>query len=976
MKTKLAYSALATLIIAGGVIGGCSRSEDSVVTSQGIFIDSAVQGLSYKGKVSGITDVSGHYLYQGSGEVEFLLGDKIKVGSLTPKTTIVTPLNFFDGTKDEHDQEVKNILVLLQSLDTDANASNGIEILPGRVSKLEVALEAADFNPATVDFMNLDATLLASILTNAGLTPVLEADAVEHFLQFQYGVQPPIAAVVGSKLACDIENIVTVSDAADFNASQTRKVNVSANGTDDDARINGNGHNTIDSLGQVVAARSANGTLIDGVSVHPIVVSYNEQVVGDYEMGDGSADIGDPAHRDAVFFSMSLDNGETWKKQQVSASEDKTSTQVTWDGSKIDYYGHTQKPTMAVEGNNILVAWNDKYCPSGNPFDLIQDVDGNYSSDVFAVNGSQGSIDYEAIVSPNGKTVYEVPFSCVWTARGFFNPTDGNVTWHSPMQLTTGVRDSNHIWIEGSEAGFALSWQEDTAGLRSGKGEGPGDGWSGATTNRGSDIWYTSIKLDDFDDANITDTKPKSINNFHYPVRITDNEKCSNDDTKPYCKLMCDTYGYVDSNTSNNAGTAITRCLTYDKDMLTDTQVILDGDTGASRSAQKILKTDAGEYIVVFGYEETKGLSESTPGEGDQEQGTVDTNISVEGKSVYFESFPFNAIDAFDENNVSTILTTPMPMVSAGNIINVKVPDRNTSELIYENARRLVIGANVDSCTADRYTFAFMYKQSFETQGASSDMFIRLNNGFKYDTFIDMEGRKVTNVSAQEPIIVDNIVDYNVTWTSANLDDNTYDNMNDNTFSPRIFLRGNNIFTGFEYTPNDVKTSQGNMPSNFHTHIYLDGKGWQGPVNVSKVTKGGATTVDARFFTTPKGSATSTLASDRSNPNVLFVTWGDIDFIGVQGDELGKAESNLWYKRAIITNDGIVWDENATMLSAREGAVIQEKEVESYASPDGKTIYNVWLQEEEPATYDQNDPFSGLDTWFGRVDYNISTTQD
>jgi hypothetical protein len=792
-------------------------------------------------------------------------------------------------------------------------------------------------------------------------------------------VQPPVATIVGTKLACSVENVVAVNDAGDFNASQTRKVNVSANATDDDARINGNGHNTIESLGEVVAARSANGTLIDGVSVHPVVVSYNEQVVGDYEMGDGSADIGDPEHRDAVFFSMSLDNGETWKKQQVSASEDKSSIQVTWNGARVEYKGHTQKPTMAVEGNNILVAWNDKYCPSGNPFNLTQDVEGNYSSDVFAVNGSQGNIDYEAIIAPNGKTVYEVPFSCVWTARGFFDPADGNITWHAPMQLTTGTRDSNHIWVEGSDAGFAITWQEDTTGLRSGKGEGPGDGWSGATTNRGSDIWYTSIKMDDFDDVNGTDldsTKPKSMYNFHYPVRMTDNEKCSNDDKKPYCKLMCDTYGYVDTNTSNNAGTAITRCLTYDVDMLTGEQVVLDGDTGASRSALKILKTNAtpAEYVVVFGYEETKGLSESTPGEGDQEQGTVDTNISVEGKSVYFESFPFNAIDAFDENNVSTILTTPMPMVSAGKIINIKVPDQNTSELIYENARRLVIGTNIDSCTADRYTFAFMFKQSFETQGSSSDMFIRLNDGFTYNSFISMDGRKVTNVSAQEPIIVDNIVDYNVTWTSANLDDNTYDNMNDNTFSPRIFLRGNNVFTGFEYTPNDTKTQQGNMPSNFHTHIYLDGKGWQGPVNVSQVIKGGATTVDARFFTTPKGSATSGLASDRSNPNVLFVTWGDIDFIGVQGDELGKAESNLWYKRALITDDGIVWDENATMLSAREGAIIQEKEVESYASPDGKTIYNVWLQEEEE--YNSSDPFSGLDTWFGRVDYNVSTTQN
>jgi len=556
---------------------------------------------------------------------------------------------------------------------------------------------------------------------------------------------------------------------------------------------------------------------------------------------------------------------------------------------------------------------------------------------------------------------------------------DGNITWYAPEQLTTGTRDSNHIWVEGSEAGFALSWQEDTTGLRSGKGEGPGDGWSGATTNHGTDIWYTSIKMADFNATEELDentTKPKSLNNFHYPVRITDNEKCSNDDTKEYCKLMCDTYGYVDSNTSNNAGTAITRCLTYDKDMLTDTQAVLDGDTGASRSALKILKTNADEHIVIFSYEETKGLSESDPGTGDQDQGTVDTNIALEGKSVYFESFSFDAIDSFDENNVSTILTAPMPMVSAGDIVNVRVPqENNETNMIFENARRVVIGPQVDSCDADRFTFALLYKQSFETQGASSDMFVRVNNGFTYDSFFALDDRTVTNVSAQVPHSEDeNATEYVVNWSTANLDDNTYDDPNDNTFSPRIFLRGNNIYVGYVYTSNDIKTESGNFPSNFHTHVYLNSNGgWQGPVNVTQIVKGGATVVDPRFVYTPKGSyATTGLESDKSNPNVYFISWGDIDFIDNTNHDLGKAEADIWMKRS--TDNGATWDAEPHMVATREGAIIEEAAVQSLATPDGKVLYNVWLQEEEQ--YDPSDPFSGLDTWFGRVDYNISATQD
>jgi hypothetical protein len=1032
MKTKLTYSIITALALVGAATFiGCSGSggstdETATATLEGTFVDSAVDGLTYKGNLNGVTSAGGHYSFKGTDRVEFLLGDKLKLGSLVPKTSNVSPLDFFDGKLLVTDTKVQKLATLLQSLDSDGDATNGITILPETVAILETLvagldggtdLESFDFTSLTVSELTallqsvVDATSPVVIVdpdTNTTTTVedvVVEPDdAVDHLEESLYGTQPPSSVIVGTKLACDNtgEASYIATDAADFNASQTLKRNVSATSTSDEARLNSNSHNSIESLENPVFARSANGTLIDGVTkVHPIAVSYNEQIVGDYEMGDGSADIGDPDHRDAVFFSLSLDGGLTWSKKQISASDKKSSIKVKWNGTQIDYLGHTQKPTMAREGNNILLAWNDKYCPSGNPFNLAQvEVDGNstYPSDVFAVNGKQGVIDYEGIIAPNGKTVYEVPFSCVWTARGVVD-VDGNVTWRAPMQLTTGTRDSNHIWIEGSEAGFAITWQEDTTGLRSGKGEGPGDGWSGATTNRGSDIWYSSIKMEDFDDVNGTDeldtTKPKSMYNFHYPVRVTDNEKCAVGDTKPYCQLMCDTYGYVDLNTSNNAGSAITRCKTYDVDMLTNTQVILDGDTGASRSALKILETDKHEFVVVFGYEETKGLSESNPGEPDQDKGLVDTNISAEGKSVYFESFKFDAIDAFDENNISTILTTPMPMVSAGNIINVKVPeavyttDENnittatgvTDQMIYENARRLVIGEQIDSCNADKFTFAFMYKQSFETQGSSSDMFVRVNEGFTYDSFVALEDRNVTNISAQEPIVVENIVDYNVTWTSANLDDNTYDNMNDNTFSPRIFLRGNDIYTGFEYTPNDVKTQQENMPSNFHTHIYVDTKsiggnsGWQGPVNVTQVTKGGTTTVDARFVPTGEGNFLETgLESDKSNPNVLFVTWGEIDWINNENHDLGKAESNLYYKRALFDNTtgSWNWDANASNLATKEGAVIQEKEVETFATPNGKILFNVWLQEEEFATWDSSDPDSGLDSWFGRVDYNIS----
>ncbi|MBU1216574.1 hypothetical protein KJ870_01410 [bacterium] len=1017
MKTKLTYSIVTALALVGAVTFiGCSSSgsssdEAAATTLEGTFVDSAVQGLTYKGNLSGVTDAGGHYSFKGTDTVEFLLGS-LSMGSLTPRTSDVSVLDFFGSTTTIDDEKVQKLIVLLQSLDVDGDATNGITIPAETVAALEAQMELLYPGQTLADLSLSDITALVTAVvvatdpveivdpeTNTTTTVedevVTPEDATDHFTETLYGPQPPAITLSGTKLACTPDTaIITATDAADWNASDPLVRNVSSH-TTDDTRERGTSHNAISNMsGVIVNAREASGTLIPDVQYHPIVISYLQEVVydataadGGYEMGDGSADIGDPNQRDAVFFATSLDNGETWKSQVVSDSTAKSSTQVTWAGSLINYGGHAQKPEMAIYGNRIMMAWHDKYCPSGNPFDLAQvTVDENvtYPDDFFAVNGTQGSIDYEAIVAPNDKIVYEVPFSCVWTARGTMD-VDGNITWHAPMQLTTGKRDSNHIWLEASDAGFAMAWQEDTKGLRSGKGAGPGDGWSGATTNHGTDIWYTSLKMSEFDDINETavleDTKPKSLYNFHYPMRITDNEQCQVNDSKLYCQTLCDTYGSVSSTTLNNAGTTIERCKTYDVDMLTNTQVILDGDTGASRSALKILKTDMNESVVILSYEETKGLSESLPGEPEQDKGDSTTLIEFEGKSVYFESFNFNAIDEFNATDPDIIQKMSMPLVSAGGIVNMKIPDENnTSNMIYENARRVVIGSHIDSCLAENFTFALLYKESFETQGASSDMFVRVNNGFTYDTFVALNDAvagdlNVSNVSAQIPIVPDSILDYTVQWTADNLDDYNYENKDDNTFSPRIFLRGtesggDSIFTGYVYSPDANKTASenGNMPSNFHVHVYSNGQ-WNGPVNVTGIVKASATSVDPRLFTTPKGNSLSPLDSDKySDPKVLFLTWGEIDWIDPTDQNLGKSETGLYYKRSI--DGGLTWDVNTTMLANKDFGYIEEKEVNSYASPDGKTFYNVWIQESEE--YNSSDHFSGLDTWFGRVDYNIS----
>jgi hypothetical protein len=92
-------------------------------------------------------------------------------------------------------------------------------------------------------------------------------------------------------------------------------------------------------------------------------------------------------------------------------------------------------------------------------------------------------------------------------------------------------------------------------------------------------------------------------------------------------------------------------------------------------------------------------------------------------------------------------------------------------------------------------------------------------------------------------------------------------------------------------------------------------------------------------------------------------------------------ELDLFYTWS--TDRGVTWDvvlqddadpesEANRKLAARD--VIQEKEAQIIASPDGSMLWTVWNQEshEEPDANDPPDHFLGLDSWVGRVDYEVT----
>jgi hypothetical protein len=130
----LGIPVLASLSLLGGCGAGSSDSslsDTSNTTSQissvaqGQFLDSAVSGLWYETATqSGFTNEFGQFSYIPGESVTFYLGTTW-LGEANAQDE-VTPLDLM--TADDHPDKLQNLLRVLQTLDADADPSNGIDL--------------------------------------------------------------------------------------------------------------------------------------------------------------------------------------------------------------------------------------------------------------------------------------------------------------------------------------------------------------------------------------------------------------------------------------------------------------------------------------------------------------------------------------------------------------------------------------------------------------------------------------------------------------------------------------------------------------------------------------------------------------------------------------------------------------------------------------------------------------------------------
>ena len=168
--------------IASGCGGSSSSSEDepAITTAPvieeftGQFIDSPVEGLRFRtDSQDSFTNSNGEFTYQLDEKVRFSIGDT-ELPEVNAQS-IITPLDVF-ASDDAYQKEVSNLLRLLQSLDVDGNADNGITF----ADDIHELFTGVNLDFSAEDFEQQANNLLMQT-TGVYQSLISEYDAIYHF---------------------------------------------------------------------------------------------------------------------------------------------------------------------------------------------------------------------------------------------------------------------------------------------------------------------------------------------------------------------------------------------------------------------------------------------------------------------------------------------------------------------------------------------------------------------------------------------------------------------------------------------------------------------------------------------------------------------------------------------------------------------------------------------------------------------------
>ncbi|MBU0747903.1 MAG: carboxylesterase family protein [Gammaproteobacteria bacterium] len=151
------------LLFSGTVLAaGCGGSGD-VVVQTGTFGGTPVAGLNYQygNAAASETNAAGQFRYATGEQVSFSIG-KLALGSAQGAASL-TPLTLTPGATAASDRRVTNKLILLQTLNTDGNLNNGIQIDAAARTAVSDAAASIVFDQDPTTFRAGLAPLLAKL---------------------------------------------------------------------------------------------------------------------------------------------------------------------------------------------------------------------------------------------------------------------------------------------------------------------------------------------------------------------------------------------------------------------------------------------------------------------------------------------------------------------------------------------------------------------------------------------------------------------------------------------------------------------------------------------------------------------------------------------------------------------------------------------------------------------------------------------
>lgn len=191
-------SITAASLIAAALVAGCGSSSSNLSGTatgfNGIFVDSPVAGIHYKCpiNISGVTDANGGFSCDDA-PVTFSVGNVV-LGSVD---TIPDDYTFYPqdvigvDRNDTSDAAVTEMAVFLQSLDSDGNASNGVDIAPSTVSVLNATVTEANTPITSINVTNTVETTVTIITSESNASQMKVVTAAEAVASLQETVDAP-----------------------------------------------------------------------------------------------------------------------------------------------------------------------------------------------------------------------------------------------------------------------------------------------------------------------------------------------------------------------------------------------------------------------------------------------------------------------------------------------------------------------------------------------------------------------------------------------------------------------------------------------------------------------------------------------------------------------------------------------------------------------------------------------------------------